>query len=693
MFEIIFDFLLVLFIVLFWFNIFRKKKFENSKTPCVSNDQSFSDPYGIIYDCIDSLPTIRKRQIDEPADDEWFNPKKLSLEKYTPLPKNYFRFSKKGLKPLDFDISMLQPPFVVDGNRIVKKDVCFGKKDGDRVSLPPGSTVRVGIPYGVCKDGKLDKIFECPKYNIFDNGECVYKDPCLARRDGYVLETGSNYFTFCDGKVLTTKTCKPDEKLINFKCVQFPCKDKQEGFILDFNETTNSFRRCIGEQVVTHVCKKTELASSVGCKDYRCKNLNGLNAEENSTGFRWRQYAYLCKEGRVKRIEFDKYYDQSLYNFFIANGGNANYFPHLKRRGRIFAHDVWEDVLDLLGENSILEMSVPFKLRREPGLDASTYFNDYCTVKFYVSQDGTIKIEVNNFYYEGIEEPGAISELPPESQIPFEKWFAQSGYSNFVFSAKNNSFRACPQFFDIYSQACVEFNDNYTNLCTPKPLGDIQFFNGQISKEGTSPSIICVAGKMYREQNFFGQFVDVWDVRNAPRFSFKIFKDITYAGEIIGKAVEKIIYVKESREITKKSVLCGERHCHDKFPAIVKSVNCKHAMDRWVFGNANHFFDCLLNKSILCDDVRLDDMSCVNLPIAEYVPLKKYIKPGRRMIINQSIIGDDKSITNIFLRNGAFTYNFDGANLQYFNKSERISAVSYIYKSILERLLAVEDIQ
>lgn len=635
MFEFFVDILLCVCIVFFWYLNFKKPKESLSQSPCRVNGQVISDPYGILYTCDEKLePVVNKSQITDIGDDEWYDAINQTLRKFTSVPEKTVRFRKRGLEPLDFNVGSIVEPFEVVGDKIVWKDACYGKDDGTKVGIPPGKEIPngKGSPYGLCRNGIVDKIEFCPKFNIFENGECVFSNPCMSRSDGYILEVTTVSYKFCKNQQVDEVVCKDSERLINLKCIGFPCMNMRDGLIIDFDEANNSYRFCSKEVLLKHFCKPNQRASELGCVDKRCSQLDGLNFVRRDKGLEFAQYAVECNHGKVVKLVFDEFVDQSLYNIYLRGGRHPDYYPHLIRPGRCFSDKGWMDLIDLLGRNGVIQFYVLFKLRRNDSkLKPNVYYNDFVLVQFYLDDKRVFQTRVEEVYFEGMFAKGEIMTTFPYPVVSFAAWFsAQNKFDYYMKSKTEFSDRlgiekcGLTEVLDTVSEKCISFerlfeDDGVGVIPSPDYKDGSYLVSTAANKTGVS--VICGQNVLrYRTQDDLP--VDVVDVRDFSRYSFNVFKQLYEFGIPVAKVVHEVVYIRSQEKVEIRSTPCGK--CHDTLPVIVELSLCRSSRDRWVV-DGKKLTDCQNNHSIRCDHIRLDAPGCIELPSKEYVPLIEYV--------------------------------------------------------------------
>lgn len=413
MIEVVIDFVLIIFIVVFWYMQYKFNWKQNAPTPCVVENQTFTDPYGNMYTCDRSLqPVYNNYQPAQNYDGElsYFNLETHTISPYKPL-DGYYEYKKEGLEPLYFKKNLVFPFSEIDG-KIIIKNSCYGKNDNERVLVNPGELGIVdntkGTPYAICKGGKILQIKYCDKYQDFIGGKCQDIDPCVDRSDGYILDVGNNMYRYCrDGKIEIVK-CESTETLINYQCIYTPCKNAPDGVIISFDVDTNTYKYCQDGLVQIHLCEKNKLSSLHGCIDAQCIDEDGPNPIKNGESM-YMPYFANCVGGKVTEyvsqedVDDDALYDTLLINAYLWNGGYIGYEPYLKYPAGMYTPNGWKSYIDpeYMPKDGFY---VTFKLSSEHDYSyLSTYKNIYndVYVRVHFKLNSSRKVEatiLDNLY-------------------------------------------------------------------------------------------------------------------------------------------------------------------------------------------------------------------------------------------------------------------------------------------------------
>lgn len=365
--QLLLDIVLIVAIVIFWYWIFKHPD-ENlaSDSPCVAENQTFTDPYGNVYRC-DKFKRPRL-DVEQPArefdKDHYFDIITKQVKKRKESRDKLIQFQYEGLMSIPFESDGIEYPFSVKGDKIVLDNSCSGKVDGEKVPIKVDELEARfpdrGSPYAICKNDKVDSIRWCVKYETFENGECVYSNPCVGRKDGFVVSQSKTGYSVCRNELVEHVECGDHELLVNYECVKFPCLNEPDGKIVSFDVATNSYDSCERGEVVRHSCGSKATATKLGCISNECIMYpNGYNYLEEGH----RPYAVLCKDGKVSKLVYDDQEDESYNYIKIMKGLSDAYSPFLEYRGRFFGSDGWTNALTLLRQGE--EMFIPFVLKPE----------------------------------------------------------------------------------------------------------------------------------------------------------------------------------------------------------------------------------------------------------------------------------------------------------------------------------------
>lgn len=444
MIEVFIDLVLIIAIVVFWYTQYKFHWKQNLPTPCVVENQSFTDPYGNIYTCDRNLqPVYNNYQPAQNYDGElsYFNLETHTISPYKPL-DGYFEYKKEGLEPLYFKKNIVFPFTEVDG-KIIIKNSCYGKEDNKRVLLNPGELGIIdntkGTPYGICKNGKVLQVKYCDKYQDFINEKCVDINPCIYRYDGYILDVGNNGYRYCKDDEIHTVECSSKETLINYQCISTPCKNAQDGFIISFDPDANTYNYCKSGIVQIHLCEVNTRSSSHGCINAMCIKEDGPNPIFNE-GMYMPYYAE-CKGGELVDYVSNDQKDLLLLNAFNWGGGYIGYTPYLKYPGGIYTPDGWKSYIDpeYMPKDGIY---ATFELTYDDTFSYRTkypkiYNNIYLRVHFKLN--GSKKVEAtiyNNLYIPHDEELVSMTRDLETPATVYHK-IADLGYEMIITDEKN----------------------------------------------------------------------------------------------------------------------------------------------------------------------------------------------------------------------------------------------------------------
>lgn len=476
MIEVLIDFVLIIFIVIFWYQQYKFEWRNTPPTPCVVENQTFTDPYGNLYTCDRKLqPIYNTYQPAKKYDGElsYFNLETHTISPYKPL-DGYFEYRKSGLEPLYFKKNLVAP-FIEDKGKIVIKNSCYGHPDYTKILVNIEEIGIVdttkGTPYGICKDNKILEILYCDRYHDFIQGKCEEINPCVDRSDGYILEIGNNMYKYCRNNNIETVKCEPDYTLINYECIFTPCKNKPDGLILDYDLQNNTYRYCQGELIQIHLCEPNKRASSHGCIDNVCLNENGLNSVRNESMYM--PYAVLCENGSIVKYIYNDAVDALLYNAYAWNGNSITYRPYLKHMGGMYTPEGWKSYVTpkyLPPEGIYVTFGLDMDAIQNPSLFEEIYHYQFIRIHFKLNKNNKIEASRYNELYVATSPENISFTRDIETPATVYSRLASMGYRMIILDEKRYVMLNTKPY---YIQTCpdnyyVQFD--YLNPCISKKI-------------------------------------------------------------------------------------------------------------------------------------------------------------------------------------------------------------------------------
>lgn len=628
MIEIFVDLLLIIVIICWWLLVFRKDGLSLPNSPCLIENQTFTDPYGLIYKCNKQLiPELQEKQVAmDYEDDKFFDIVDKQVKKRQKT-NNLFNIENSGLPTLSFPLEGIEEPFEIKNNKIILNDSCHNKLDGELVALnireAPVIIESSGSPYGVCRNGKIGEIRFCNKYEIFENNKCVYSNPCLFRRDGYILEVDKKGFKRCENQQVETVICGKKELLIDYKCVTFPCLGEKDSHVIKVMKDRNSIVECRNEKETIVVCPRKSIATINGCIDERCKNnVNGLNPTSHPS-----QLAVSCKNGQFMEYVQDTMVDSGIKYLGLMYGLSDAYEPFLDKKGRFFTQNGWESLLRLIQNKVIQDVYVPFKLNTS-GYHPASIANLKEYVYLHIPSTDIIEFI-----------PSSKSGAPITTTKPSEKSNERD------YGCKQN------QLYDFNSNSCIDLDYIGTpglNFCKEPHK---QF----TVAEYTNKIVYCSGKNMKIVENERGYSAIHL---NRPLRIFKMFKEFDIP---IATLIQKFVSEDDDGRYQK----CPTGYYQSTvIPECIKLKACQTSSSRYTIFNET-IIDCL-NDRILDRYENVDLISMTKRPDAEStrILLKEYPNLWEKIIINFNVITPTPSINDIISSmTKRLVFKVDGTNL------------------------------